>query len=130
MDITIDTSTLLAVICGEPSRERAIAVTIGHTLVAPSSLHWEIGNALSAMIKRQRITAAQANACIDVYLKIPIRLIDVDIKQAMGLVKKLRAYAYDTYMLLCAQQIGTPLLTLDDALKIHAESVGIEVLEI
>ena len=130
MDITIDTSTLLAVVCGEPSRERAIEVTTGHTLVAPSSLHWEIGNALSAMVKRQRITSAQANACIDVYLKIPIRLIDVDLKQAMGLVKKLRTYAYDAYMLVCAQQIGTPLLTLDDALKIHAESVGIEVLEI
>ena len=130
MDITIDTSTLLAVVCGEPSRERAIEVTTGHTLVAPSSLHWEIGNALSAMVKRQRITSFQANACIDVYLKIPIRLFDVDLKQAMGLVKKLRTYAYDAYMLVCAQQIGTPLLTLDDALKIHAESVGIEVLEI
>ena len=130
MDITIDTSTLLAVVCEEASRKRAIEVTTGHTLVAPSSLHWELGNALSAMVKRRRITPAQANACIDVYLKIPIRLIDVDLKQAMGLVKKLRTYAYDAYMLVCAQQIGTPLLTLDDALKIHAESVGIEVLEI
>ena len=130
MDITIDTSTLLAVVCGEPSRERAIKVTTGHALVAPSSLHWEMGNALSAMVKRQRITPAQANACIDVYLQIPIRLIDVDLKQAMGLVKKLRIYAYDAYMLVCAQQIGTSLLTLDDALKVHAESVGIDTLEI
>ena len=34
------------------------------------------------------------------------------------------------YMLVCAQQMGTPLLTLDDALKVHAESVGIDILEI
>lgn len=33
-------------------------------------------------------------------------------------------------MLVCAQQMGTPLLTLDDALKVHAESVGIDILEI
>ena len=130
MDITIDTSTLLAVICGEPSRKRAIEVTASHTLVAPGSLHWEMGNALSAMVKRQRITPAQANDLIDVYLQIPIRLIDVDLKQAMGLVKRLRIYAYDAYMLVCAQQIGTPLLTLDDALRVHAESVGIDTLEI
>lgn len=130
MDITIDTSTVLAVVCGEPSRERAIEVTVGHALVAPSSLHWEIGNALSAMVKRQRMTPVQANACIDIYLQIPIRLVDVDLKQAMALVKRLRTYAYDAYMLVCAQQVGTPLLTLDDALKVHAESVGIDILEI
>ena len=41
-----------------------------------------------------------------------------------------RTYAYDAYMLVCAQQMGTPLLTLDDALKGHAESVGIAILEI
>lgn len=50
--------------------------------------------------------------------------------EAMGLVKKLRTYAYDAYMLICAQQIGTRLPTLDDALKVHAESLGIDILEI
>ena len=82
------------------------------------------------MLKRNRITLPEANACVDVYLKIPIRLVDVDLKLAMGLVKKLQTYACDAYMLACAQQIGTPLLTLDDALKIHAETLGIQVLEI
>ncbi len=130
MDFTIDTSVVLAVVCGEPSRERAIEITTGHTLVAPGSLHWEIGNALSAMVKRQRITAVQANACIEAYLQIPIRRIEVDLKQAMGLVRKFRIYAYDAYMLACAQQLGSPLLTLDEALKSHAEAVGVDVPEI
>lgn len=130
MDITIDTSVLLAVICGESSRERAIEVTTGHTLVAPNSLHWEVGNALSTMVKRQRISPAHANACIDIYMKVPIRMVDVDLKQAMALVKRFRVYAYDAYMLVCAQQVGSPLLTLDNALRANAESVGIEVLEI
>lgn len=130
MNITIDTSIILAVACGEPSRQRAIELTSGHALIAPKSLHWEVGNALSAMLKRQRITAAQANLCIDSYRQIPIKLIDVDLKQAINLVKKLRIYAYDAYMLACAQQWATPLLTLDDAFKTHAEGLGIAVMEV
>jgi len=130
MDITIDTSVLIAVIGNEPSRDRAIELTIGHSLVAPISVHWEVGNALSAMVKRERVTLAQAHACIDAYLKIPIKLVDVDLKQSLALVRKLRMYAYDAYLLVCAMQLGTPLLTLDEPLKLAAQSLGIEVLEV
>lgn len=130
MDITTDTSTLIAVIGDEPSRARAIELTTGHSLVAPSSVHWEVGNALSAMVKRERITLAQANACIDAYLKIQIRLVSVDLKQALALVQKLRIYAYDAYLLACAMQFATPVLTLDERLKVAARSLGIEVLEV
>lgn len=130
MDITIDTSTLIAVIGNEPSRPRLIELTAGHSLVAPGSVHWEIGNALSAMVKRQRITLAQAQACIDAYLQIPIKLVNVDLKQSLALVKRLRIYAYDAYLLVCAMQQGAPLLTLDEALKVGAESIGIDVVEV
>src|SRR3990172_8036546 len=129
MDITIDTSTLIAVVSNEPSKARAIELTTGHSLVAPSSVHWEVGNALSAMIKRQRVTLAQANACVEAYLQIPIKLINVDLKQSLALVKQFRMYAYDTYLLVCAMQMGTPLLTLDESLRVAASSLGIEVLE-
>jgi predicted nucleic acid-binding protein len=130
MDITVDTSALIAVISNEPSRAQAIEATTGHSLIAPSSVHWEIGNALSAMIKRDRVTLAQAHACVEAYLQIPIKLIDVDLKQALGVVKQLRVYAYDAYLLVCAMQLGTPLLTLDQSLKWAAASLGIEVLEV
>ena len=130
MDITIDTSTLIAVVSNEPSKARAIELTTGHSLVAPSSVHWEVGNALSAMIKRQRVTLAQANACVEAYLQIPIKLINVDLKQSLALVKQFRMYAYDTYLLVCAMQMGTPLLTLDESLRVAASSLGIEVLEV
>ena len=130
MDITVDTSTLIAVVSDESSRARAIEVTTGHSLIAPSSVHWEIGNALSAMIKRDRITLAQAHACIDSYLQIPIKWVDVDLKQASSVVKQVRVYAYDAYLLVCAMQTGTPLLTLDQPLKSAAANLGIEVLEV
>lgn len=130
MDITIDTSTLIAVVSNEPSRDQAIEVTTGHSLVAPVSVHWEIGNALSAMIKRDRLTLAQAHACVEAYLHIPIKLVDVDLKQALSVVKQLRVYAYDAYLLVCAMQMGTPLLTLDQPLRLAAANLGIEVLEV
>lgn len=130
MNITIDTSVVLAVVCGEPSRERAVELTAGHSLVAPASLPWEVGNAFSSMLKRDRITLAQANACVAAYGKIPIRLMDVELRPALVLTGKLRVYAYDAYMLVCAQRLGTPLLTLDEALKVHAEAMGIEILEV
>ena len=82
------------------------------------------------MIKRQRITLAQANACVDAYQQIPIRLVSVDLKQSLALVKKFRIYAYDAYVLVCAMQFGAPLLTLDEPLKVAAVSLGIEVLEV
>jgi predicted nucleic acid-binding protein len=130
MDITIDTSVVLAVVCGEPSRDRAIDLTTGHSLIAPASLHWEVGNALSSMLKRSRITLTQANACVAAYGKIPIKLLDVELRSVLALTSKLKIYAYDAYMLVCAQRFDTPLLTLDKALEVHAEALGIEILEV
>lgn len=130
MEIVVDTSVLLAVVSGEPSRERAIALTAGHSLVAPASVHWEIGNALSAMIKRRRITLAEAEACIEAYLSIPVRRIEVNLSQASLFVQELKIYAYDAYLLETARQLGSPLMTLDRSLGAHAKDLGLSVLEI
>ena len=128
MEITIDTSVVLAVVCNEAGRELAIKLTKGHALIAPASLHWEIGNALSAMLKRQRITLPEAKACFAAYGKIPIKLVDVDIKRALAISSKFRIYAYDAYMLVCAEQMSSPLLTFDEALVTHASGLGLEIL--
>ena len=56
MKIIADTNTFLAVTLYEPERDRIINFSIGHELIAPEVLPFEIGNALSAMLKRQRIT--------------------------------------------------------------------------
>lgn len=129
MDITVDTSVVLAVVTGESGREGAIRATTGHSLIAPASLHWEIGNALSAMLKRRRVTLSQVNACLAGYSQIPIKLMSVDLKQALAVVGRQRIDAYDAYTLVCARQSGSPLLTFDEALKVHAQALGIEVLE-
>ena len=66
-------------------------------MIAPSSLYWKMGDALSAMLNRQGVTLA--NACLEAYRKIPIKMIDIDLKPALALelatAGKLRVYAYD-----------------------------------
>ena len=49
MNIVIDTSVVISVITNEKHKNELIKKTAGTNLVAPSSLHWELGNAFSAM---------------------------------------------------------------------------------
>ncbi len=129
-DLVADTSTIIAVIANEPEKPLLIAKTQGYELFAPRSLYWEIGNAFSAMIKRRRITLAQATAAIEIYEQIPINLVDVDLKQALEIVGKHKVYAYDAYMMACALNRSCPLLTLDGGLAYAAKAAGVEVWEV
>ena len=60
MEIVVDTSAIIAVIVGEPQRQTLIELTAGADLIAPPSVHWEIGNALSAMLRRGRVSLGSA----------------------------------------------------------------------
>ena len=55
MKLIIDTSVIIAVLANEPIKKKLIKLTKGVELLAPTSVHWEIGNAFSAMLKRKRI---------------------------------------------------------------------------
>jgi predicted nucleic acid-binding protein len=63
-EVVIDTSALIAVLTAEPARERLIARTQGAELLAPGSVHWETGNALSALLKRRRLKLAEVQAAL------------------------------------------------------------------
>ncbi len=130
MTITIDTSALVAVIGNEASRQRIIELTTGCHLCAPSSVHWEIGNAFSAMFKRRRLSIELATRALASYREIPIKFIEVPLEAALEISHAQEIYAYDAYLIQCAQQTGTPLLTLDGGLKAVAQRMGISVLEV
>jgi len=49
MELVVDTSAIIAVLVREPLRAALIDVTAGADLLAPPSVHWEVGNAFSAM---------------------------------------------------------------------------------
>ncbi len=130
MYITIDTSALIAVIGNEESKEKIIQKTIDCSLYTPASVHWEIGNAFSAMFKRRKSSIEQAKMALEAYREIPMKFIDVSLEQALEICNKLNIYAYDAYLIQCALKTNSSLLTLDDHLLATAEKLGVTALEI
>lgn len=130
MDIVTDTSALLAVVAGEPERDRIVELTSGHTLIGPGAIPWEIGNAFSAMLKHHRLTLAEAQQGLRIFHTIPIRFVRVDMTNALSLADQTGMYVYDAYFLECAVRHAAPLLTLDHGLKCAAREVGVKLLEV
>ena len=128
--IVVDTSILVAVAVEEATKPALIAATRGAELLAPASVHWEIGNAFSAMLKHNRVTVAQAEAALAVYQLIPVRFVDVDLVEAIRIADAAGIYAYDAYILACARGTGYPVMSLDRGLLTVAESLAIDVVEV
>lgn len=125
MEITVDTSVIIAVLLNEESKQEILKLTKAKKLIAPLSLHWEIGNAFSAMLKRNRITLAETKRALAEYQKIPIQFVDVDLQSTLILAEKYSLYAYDAYFLQCAKQYKAPVLTLDKGLQSVAEKLNL-----
>lgn len=130
MDIVIDASAIIAVLVNESKKATLLRLTQGAQLLVPPSVPWEIGNAFSAMLKRRRITTIEAIRAVEAYAKIPLRLVDVELTEAVRLAGQLNLYAYDAYLLRCAARYKAPLLSLDQDLVAAATSLGLEVLEV
>lgn len=130
MKIVADTNTFLATALNEPEKQAIIALTRGHELIAPEILPFEIGNALSAMVKRGRLNRKDGLLAYDETQKIPVELRGIDIRKALTLAGQHKIYAYDAYFLECARATHSPLLTLDAALKKIAVKLGIRLLEV
>ena len=127
MLLALDTSAVLAVAAGEPNKPALIEASRGADLLAPDSLSAEVGNALSAMFKRKRITLAEANRVLETFHAIPIRLVAVDLSRAVALAADLGIYAYDAYVIDCARSEGAPLLSLDGGQKAAATRAGVRL---
>ena len=130
MRIVIDASAVVAVILNEPTRAEIIEATKGVEIISPTSLPWEVGNALSANLKRNRLTLDQALKACQSYHQIKVRLVDVNLEQALRLSKELNIYAYDAYVLCCAADHNAPLLCLDALMCRWAKAYGIEIIEV
>ncbi|HEY1658600.1 MAG TPA: type II toxin-antitoxin system VapC family toxin [Candidatus Sulfotelmatobacter sp.] len=130
MEIVIDTSAVLAVIAEQPEKPALVRLTRGAALVAPSSVHWEVGNAISAMFKRKVIGIGDGLRLLEAYAAIPIRMIDVQLKQAAELSARLNVYAYDAYIIACAIDQKAPILTLDNGLQRAARQSKVNLMEI
>lgn len=129
-NIVTDTSAVLAVCLREATRQQVIARTKGVELLAPRSLPLEIPNALSSKFKQNQLTLGEARAALERFGKIPIQLVEVDLKEATRLAHELDTYAYDAYMIDAARRHGVPILSLDGGLCEAAGRAGVETIKI
>ena len=127
--MVIDTSALLAVLLGEPTRPALIAATKGAVLVGAPSLPWEVGNALVAGVRGRQLSSGAAQKAWGSYAQVPVRLADIDTARALELALALRLYAYDAYVLEAARAARLSLLTLDRALVRAAREIGVSLVE-
>jgi predicted nucleic acid-binding protein len=129
MNVVIDASAIIAVLLNEPIKEDLVALTAQADLLSPQSVHWEIGNAFSSMLKRRRITVQQTVQALDIYRRIPIRFLEVELDQVLRIAHTHDIYAYDAYLIRCAVKYNAPLLSLDRGLIAAARAQGVRVLE-
>lgn len=129
MIIVADTNIFLCTVLGEPERERVIEHTRGAEIIAPEILPYELGNALSAMVKRKRLTGQEALQAEALARSIPVQLVNIDIAAALAIAIRHSLYAYDAYFLQCALALSAPLMTLDQRMRQVAGDIGISILE-
>lgn len=129
MDVVIDTSAVIAVITGAPEKSALVMVTRGASLMAPPSVHWEVGNAFTAMVRQKRIHAGDVHRALAVYEAIPIRFVEIDLAASLDIALQHRLYAYDAYLIQCALTTNAPLLTLDRSLRRAAAAAGTALMD-
>ncbi len=129
MKIIADTNIFIAVALNEPEKGKIIRLTGGHDLIAPDVLPFEIGNALTSMMKKNALKKEEVESAWEIVKQIPVDLRHTNIKSALGIAMKYDLYAYDAYFLECAENLRSPLLTLDLGMQKVAQEMGITILE-
>jgi predicted nucleic acid-binding protein len=130
MEILSDTSTIIAVILNEPEKEQIIKLTLGHEILSPKSVIFEVGNAFSAMLKRKRLEIGLILDSINEFNQIPIRYVNIDLQNSLRIANEQNIYAYDAYFIDCAIRLKKPLLALDKKLINVARCYKIDIIEV
>ena len=68
--------------------------------MAPDILPFEIGNALSAMLKRGSLEPENLLSVWDATQQIPVDLRSVNIREALNIASQFNIYAYDAFFLI------------------------------
>lgn len=126
--VVIDASCIMAIIKQEPSAMEVIDRLKGFNLCSSQCLPFEIGNALSKLMKRHLIDVGQACRFFELYKKIPIKLLECDFVDSIRMAGEEKHYCYDMYYLDCALKSGSPLFTMDERLSSIAKKRGVTCL--
>lgn len=123
-----DTNVFITVALNLPQKDFIRQSSNGYRLYAPSILPFEVGNAMSAMSKRNQIRPEEAVQAFNEIQHIPVTLRAVSVRQALLLAVKQRIYAYDAYFLQLAIETGLPILTLDKGMQHVAKQLNLPLI--
>jgi len=129
MEIVADASAFLAVVLNESDRDWIIHNTTGRSIISPEVLPYEIGNALIAVKRKGRLNDREILRAFDLSQRIAVRLVSVNIRDAMKIALRFNIYAYDAYYLQCCLENKSPLISLDNRMCDIAGSLEIKVVE-
>ena len=124
-DIVIDASCILEFLLNQESKNLVVEKVGNYQLVAPQCIPYEIGNAVSKLMKRKLISIFDGVAVYHEFSRIPLRLVEPDIPDSIMIAGNTESYAYDSYYISVAKRLGMPLFTLDEGMKKNAVSQGI-----
>ena len=130
MDVLADANVFLAVLLNESQKDSILDLTKDAHLISPVILPYEIGNALTAMKKRNRLDVFTIEKVYRFFLDIPVRLVESYINLAIQIACENNIYAYDAYYLDAANRHNIPLLTLDTRMQEIAKKMSIQILEV
>jgi predicted nucleic acid-binding protein len=83
---------------------------------------------LTRLKRRQILNEKQILAAYNDFKKIPLRLLDVDIENALEIACEYSIYAYDAYYLEPACRLRLPLFTLDVMMKKIAKNLNLRIM--
>ena len=124
-DIVIDASCILEFLLNQDAKNLVVQKVGTSQLVAPQCLPYEVGNAVSKLIKRKLISIVDGVAVYHEFARIPLRLVEPDISESIVIAGNTDSYAYDSYYISVAKRLNMPLFTLDDKMKENAGSQGV-----
>lgn len=130
MKIILDTSVIIALLSSETERNAIIEKIDGKDFICPESVIAEIGNAVSAMFKRNRITLEEGKELIIAFQNLKIQLLPLNLTRSVEICDKYNIYAYDSYVLECAERLKSDLATLDKRMKDVASELKISIAEV
>ena len=127
-ELVIDASCILEYLLNQENKDSIVAKVANSKLIAPTCLPFEIGNAISKLIKRGLISIYEGVSVFHEYARIPIRFIEPEITSTILIAGENKTYAYDAYYVNIAEQMSLPLFTLDEQMQRIASSRGIKCL--
>ena len=127
-ELVIDASCILEFLLNKTNKDSVVKTVGSARLVAPSCLPFEVGNAISKLIKRKLLSIYDGVSVYHEFTRIPMRMMEPDISNAIVIAGETESYAYDSYYISLAKQLSLPLFTMDETMKTNAVSRGVACL--